>query len=136
MKIVLIMPRSVLYQRDRGFKKNLRYSPLTLTTLAALIPEGMNKDIRIIDEGVEQVDYGKLEADLAGITCITGTSTRAYMIADILRGKNIKVVLGGPHPTLMPDEAKLHADSVVIGLANRSWPKLLDDLSKGKMEEF
>ena len=107
-----------------------------MTTLAALIPDKMNADIRIIDEGVEQVDYQQLDADLVGITCITGTSTRAYMIADILREKKIKVVLGGPHPTLMPEEAKSHADAVVIGLANRSWPRLLEDFNRGRMEEF
>lgn len=136
MKLLLIMPRAKLYQKGRGFKKNLRYAPLNLTTLAALVPKEMNADIRIIDEGVELVDYSKIKADLVGITCITGTSLRAYEIADYFRSKGICVILGGPHPTLMPEEAKKHADSVAIGIANRTWPQMLRDYKKGKLKDF
>lgn len=136
ISIILIMPRSELYQRNRGFRRNLRYAPLTLTTLAALTPEVYDASIRIVDEGVESADFHRLRADLVGITCITGTCTRAYAIADSFRERRIPVVLGGPHPTLMPEEAKTHADSVVAGLANRSWPALLADFSRSAMKPF
>jgi len=130
------MPRGVLYQHDRGFRKNLRYSPLTLTTLAAFTPESLNARIRIVDEGVEEVDYRRASADLVGITCITGTATRAYEIADAFRERGTPVVLGGPHPTLMPEEARTHADAVVVGLANSSWPELLNDFMSGALHPF
>jgi radical SAM superfamily enzyme YgiQ (UPF0313 family) len=136
MRIVLIMPRSNLYKKGRGFKRNLRYAPLNLTTLAALVPKEFNAKIRIIDEGVELVDYSKIEADLVGITCITGTSLLAYKIADSFRSRGITVVIGGPHPTLMPQEAKKHADSVAIGIANHTWPEMLKDFKKGKLKPF
>jgi len=136
ISIALIMPRSELYQRRRGFRRSLRYAPLTLTTLAALTPDFHQASIRIVDEGAEEADYSRLNADLVGITCITGTCTRAYRIADLLRARHIPVVMGGPHPTLMPEEAKTHADSVVIGLANRSWPALLEDFTRSALKPY
>ncbi len=136
MRIVLIMPRAKLYQKGRGFRKNLRYAPLTLTTLAGLVPKELNAEIRVIDEGVELVDYSTIQADLVGITCITGTSLRGYEIADYFKSKNIPVILGGPHPTLMPKESIKHADSVAIGIANRIWPKMLIDFKNHKLKKF
>ena len=136
MKIVLIMPRAKLYQKGRGFRKNLRYAPLTLTTLAGLVLKELKAEIRVIDEGVELADYSTIKADLVGITCITGTSSRAYELADYFRSKSISVVLGGPHPTLMPKEAIKHADSVAIGIANRIWPQMLIDFKNNKLKKF
>jgi len=59
---------------------------------------------------------------------MTEQATRAYAIARRFREGNIKVVLGGIHATTLPDEAKLHVDSVVVGEAENSWQKLLDSL--------
>jgi radical SAM superfamily enzyme YgiQ (UPF0313 family) len=137
MKIVLISPKGPLYRHRGGiFKKSLRYMPLTLTTLAALVPAELNADLRLIDEGIEDVDpiLDTLEADLVGLTVITGTAPRAYELAARLRRRGIPVVLGGPHVTLIPEDAQPHADAVVVGYAEESWPRLLRDLAAGKME--
>ena len=102
MKLVLISPKGPLYRHRGGiFKQNLRYAPLTLTTLAAYIPPELNMDVEIIDEGIEDVDLN-LAADLIGMTVITGSSKRAYELADHYRARGIPVVLGGPHITLIP----------------------------------
>lgn len=136
MKILLIMPRGALYRYEKGiFKRPIRYAPLTLTTLAALIPKEVEAEVEIIDEGVESLPE-ELQADLVGITAITGTSMRAYAIADKVRQKGIPVVLGGVHATLMPQEAAQHADSVVTGFAEESWPQLLRDFVRGRMEKL
>ena len=135
MKLVLLSPKGPLYRHRGGiFKKNLRYAPLTLTTLAAYVPTTVTTDIRIIDEGVEEIDVEKLEADLVGITVITGTAVRAYEIADRLRTRGIAVVLGGPHVTLIPEDAQPHADTLVIGYAEVTWPQLLHDFVAGQMQ--
>jgi len=77
MKIVLISPKGPLYLHRGGiFKKNLRYAPLTLTTLAALVPPELEVEIRLIDEGIQDVDLD-LDADLIGMTVITGRAPRA-----------------------------------------------------------
>lgn len=134
MKIQLLSPAGEIHRNGTGiFKRSLRYSPLTLSTLAALVPEEFEADISIQDEGVQPLDLN-FESDVVGITCITGTALRAYHIADELRAKGHTVVLGGPHVTLLPDEAAQHADAIVVSYAEESWPQLLRDLKKGQLQ--
>jgi radical SAM superfamily enzyme YgiQ (UPF0313 family) len=135
MKLLLLSPKGPLYRHRGGiFKKNLRYAPLTLTTLAALVPPEIEAEIQIIDEGIEEIDPATLEADLVGITVITGTAPRAYAIADVLRARGISVVMGGPHITLIPADAQPHADSTVVGYAEDTWPQLLRDFVAGQLQ--
>lgn len=127
MKVTLISPKGPLYRYRGGiFKKSLRYAPLTLTTLAALGPQELDIEWQLIDEGIDEVP-DQLNTDLVGMTVITGTSNRAYELADKYRQQGIPVVLGGPHVTLNPDEAIEHADAIVTGYAEESWPQLLRD---------
>lgn len=133
MRIALLSPRGPLYRHRSGiFGKSLRYAPLTLTTLAALIPPDLGAEVVIYDEGIEEIP-DDLQADLIGISCITGTAPRSYELADAFRARGIPVVLGGVHPTLCPDEAQQHADAVVTGYAEDSWPELLRDFSRREM---
>ena len=135
LKLVLISPRGPLYRKSGGiWKKSLRYAPLTLTTLAALVPPELNMDITLIDEGIHDIDYATLDADLVGISIITGTAPRGYEIAAQFRKRGIPVILGGVHVTLVPDEAAQHADAIVIGYAEETFPQLLRDFVKGKMQ--
>jgi radical SAM superfamily enzyme YgiQ (UPF0313 family) len=133
MRVALLSPKGPLY-RNRGgiFKKSLRYQPLTLTTLAALAPPELGIDFVLHDEGIEDVPPD-LDADLVGLTTITGSSSRAYELARHYRARGIPVVLGGPHVTLMPDEAMQHADAVCVGYAEETWPQLLRDFAAGQM---
>ena len=129
IKIALISPKGPLYRHRGGiWKKSLRYQPLTLTTLAALIPEELDAEVQLFDEGIADVPLD-LEADLIGLTVITGTAVRAYELADHFRRRGIKVVLGGPHVTLIPEDAQPHADAIVVGYAEDAWPELLRDFA-------
>src|SRR5262249_9568488 len=127
------MPQSVMYRKRGIFSKSLRYAPLTLTTLAALVPEELNAEIRLIDEGVEDFNVDTVDADIVGVTCITANAPRVYELARKLREMGVTVVIGGVHPTLVPDEVQPHADAIVVGYAEQSWPQLLRDFSAGKM---
>ncbi len=134
MKIQLLQPAGAIHRGQTGiFKRSLRYAPLTLTTLAALVPQDLGAEVTIQDEGAGPIALD-FEADLVGISAITGTAPRAYELADKLRARGVPVVLGGVHPTLLPDEAALHADSVVVGYAEESWPALLRDFALGRMQ--
>jgi radical SAM superfamily enzyme YgiQ (UPF0313 family) len=134
MKIALISPKGPLYRYKGGiFKKSLRYQPLTLTTLAALIPSELNAVVELIDEGIQDVP-DTLDVNLVGMTVITGTSKRAYELARRFRDQGKTVVLGGPHITLVPEEAKDHADAVCVGYAEETWPQLLRDFSNGRLQ--
>lgn len=134
MRIVLISPKGPLYRHRGGiFKRSLRYAPLTLTTLAALVPPELRPELQLIDEGIEEVDPAT-DADLVGMTVITGTAMRAYELSAHFRARGIPVVLGGPHVTLVPEDAQPHADAIVVGYAEEAWPQLLRDFAAGRLQ--
>lgn len=136
LRIALISPKGPLYRHRGGiWKKSLRYQPLTLTTLAALIPPDLPVELELIDEGITDVPQD-LRADLVGLTVITGTAPRAYQLADSFRNRGMSVVLGGPHVTLIPEDAAPHADAVVVGYAEDSWPQLVRDFANGELRPF
>lgn len=133
LHVALLSPKGPLYRHTGGiFRKSLRYAPLTLPTLASLIPDEIDHTLTLIDEGIDEIPL-TLEADLIGMTVITGTAPRAYTLAEHFRERGIRVVLGGPHVTLVPDEAARHADAIVVGYAEESWPQLLRDFAAGHM---
>jgi radical SAM superfamily enzyme YgiQ (UPF0313 family) len=76
-----------------------------------------------------------LDADLVGMTVITGSAPRAYELAQRFRENGSTVVLGGPHVTLAPEDAQPHADSIVVGYAEEEWPRLLRDLAGGQLRK-
>src|SRR5262245_31803672 len=120
MKIQLLLPAGEIHRNRTGiFKTALRYAPLTLSTLAALVPDDLGAEVTIQDEGVQPLDLN-FNADLVAISCITGTAQRGYAIADQLRARGQTVIFGGVHATLLPDEAQEHADSVVVGYAEET----------------
>ncbi len=103
-----------------------------LQQVAAVTPE--KHSIDFIDERFDKIDYTK-DYDLVGITCVTGYANKVYEIADNFRKHGKRVVLGGPHPSALPDEAKDHSDSVVIGEAEELWPKLLNDFENNQLKD-
>ena len=133
MRVALISPKGPLYRNRSGiFRKSLRYQPLTLTTLAALAPAELGVEFALYDEASADAP-GSLDADLIGMTVITGSASRAYELAARYRAQGKTVVLGGPHVTLLPDEAQSHADAICVGYAEESWPQLLRDFAAGEM---
>lgn len=107
--------------------------PLSLLSLAAVTPPNFN--VEIIDERLDQIDLD-IKVDLVGISVVTRAAKHAYEIADNFRARGVKVVLGGIHPTILPNEAILHADAVVIGEGEIVWPELLKDFQNGDMKKF
>jgi len=146
VKIALISPRASFLSRHPEFNKFWTHSK-TLTVyrllwsgmgtgllvVAALTPASC--DIDLIDENHQAIDFSK-DYDLVGITGMTQQAPRAYEIADQFRERNIPVVLGGIHATILPDEAKQHADSIVVGEAEYVWPELLNDFRKGGLRPY
>ncbi|HEY9248407.1 MAG TPA: radical SAM protein [Rariglobus sp.] len=133
MRILLIMPDAHMHKlRIGSFIRSFREAPLTLTTLAALVPPLPDVDVRIVDGSIDSVplDY---KADLVGISVITGCAKAAYALAAHYRKRGIKVVLGGVHVTILPGEALPHADSIVIGRGEHAWPQLVEDFRHGRM---
>lgn len=142
MKILFINPNSSFNTRNissisffNRFKGrfNIFSAPLTFQMLASVTPK--NHNIYMLDENYENIDFN-FECDIVGITTMTPSAPRAYKIADEFRKKDVTVIIGGIHASILPQEAKKHADSIVIGEAEESWPQLLDDFEKGILKPF
>jgi radical SAM superfamily enzyme YgiQ (UPF0313 family) len=138
MKIVLILPAArhlrVTYENQNvPRRKMLRFSVLSLTTIAALTPG--EHEVKIVDENVEPLDLN-VDADVVGITFMTGLAPRAYELARHFRGRGIITVAGGFHPTLCTQEAVKYFDIVVAGQAEGVWGNVLEDIQKGCFQKI
>jgi radical SAM superfamily enzyme YgiQ (UPF0313 family) len=127
-KLKLIWPMVQQY-RMAGNEVRWRFPPLAMGMVAALTPPDI--DIEICDENVEMVNYSDTP-DLVGINCVTASANRAYSIADQYRERGVPVVMGGIHPTVLPQEALMHADSVIVGEAENIWGAFIEDFRSGK----
>ncbi len=131
MKLLLVAPK---WPDDSLWGQiYFRFPYLALTTVAALT--GSDWYVSIVDENTQHLDFSVLP-DLAAISLMTPLAKRGYEIADMLRERGVPVVLGGIHPTMMKDEAKTHADAVVIGEAEGVWSQLLADFRQGNLKPF
>jgi len=130
--IHLINPKTdSLTTRPIYFNRAL-YSPLAgLLAVAACIPRDQY-EVVLTDENIETIDFD-LKADLVGISAMTSYVNRGYEIADRFRAQGIPVIMGGVHPSFMPEEALQHADAVVIGEVELVIDKILDDLKHDEM---
>ncbi|MGE5343666.1 MAG: B12-binding domain-containing radical SAM protein [Candidatus Omnitrophota bacterium] len=132
MKLLLIAPTVPAERYPKGGYA-FRVANYNLPYIAALTPPGI--DIRIVDECVEAIPFDT-RADLVGITVNTPLAPYSYELAKRFRAQGSKVVLGGIHPSVFPEEGLLHADAVVVGEAETSWPKLIRDFREGKLREL
>jgi len=142
IKLNLIAPKKKIEDRELfdgkfvslmyGVKKYSCY-PAALPLIAALTPDDI--EIRIIDENIEEINFDE-KVDIVGITSNTFQSIRAYEIADEFRKRNVTVVIGGVHATMLPEEAIRHADSVVVGEAENVWKEFINDYRSGKIKKF
>lgn len=107
--------------------------PMCLPILASLTPPGVK--IHLVDENVETVDLAE-PADLVAISCMTASAPRGYEIADAFRARGVPVVMGGMHPSALPQEAAEHADAVVIGEAENQWPRIFADFAAGRPQRL
>jgi len=115
-----------------GWAKYFQLPSLSLQQVAAVTPP--HWEVTLVDESQDPVPCGR-SFDLVGITAMTHQAPRAYEIADQFRSEGVPVIMGGMHPTVMPDEALAHADAVVIGEAESVMAKLLDDFLGNRLEK-
>lgn len=102
-------------------------TPLVFAILRARTPARIATTL--IDERIES--FRAVPTDLVAMTVETFTARRAYEIADAYRSQGVPVVMGGHHPTMLPDEAAQHADCVVVGDAEGVWEKVVEDAEAG-----
>jgi radical SAM superfamily enzyme YgiQ (UPF0313 family) len=131
MKITLIEPAMIKKPQGLSEKPIFCIQPLALGVLAGLTPAHIAVDF--LDDRFETIDYAAT-CDLAGISVKTFTARRSYQIADEFRRRGVPVILGGHHASLLPDEARQHADSVFIGEAEMLWTTVIEDARLGRLQ--
>src|SRR3954470_9763078 len=109
MRLLLISPGRDWHKR-RPY--TLRLPQLALNVVASLTPD--RYQIKLVEEDLEDLDFDQ-DCDVVGISAMTANVTRAYEVAAKFRRRGKTVILGGVHPTVLPEEASQYADSVVIG---------------------
>lgn len=131
MKILFIQPE-IGHKKAKKIKVSWAMEPLVAAQLKALTP----KEVEFIftDDRVEDIDFD-LKVDIVAITIEAYTAKRAYFIASEFRKRSIKVIMGGVHATLCPEEVLEHSDSVMIGEAENIWKDFIKDMLNNNLQK-
>jgi radical SAM superfamily enzyme YgiQ (UPF0313 family) len=132
MKIKLISPSE--QRKTNVFSSEMfKIQRLNFPLLAALTPP--EHDVTIVDESFapDNVDD---DVDLVGITVMTDLARRAYQVADSYRQRGVRMVLGGIHPTVVPNEALHHADAVAVGEGEDVWGQIVADTARDQLQKI
>ncbi|UCG66976.1 MAG: B12-binding domain-containing radical SAM protein [Deltaproteobacteria bacterium] len=126
-KLLLINPIG----RRSGYllSKSSTFEPLGLAYVAAVTPS--NWEVKIADENFDKFEFE--ETDLVGITAFTSNITRAYEIAQMYRKREIQVIMGGIHVSMLPDEALQYANAVVVGEVEGIWERVISDFLNNRL---
>jgi radical SAM superfamily enzyme YgiQ (UPF0313 family) len=131
MKVLLIQPTGFKENGRLDHRKRRWLLGMTLPYVAALTPRDIQVEIK--DDMLEDVTFRE-DCDLVGLTCMSHQAPRAYQLAAGFRRRGIPVVMGGFHATLAPTECQEHVDALVLGEAEATWPRLLQDFQAGQLQ--
>jgi radical SAM superfamily enzyme YgiQ (UPF0313 family) len=130
MRVLLVSPKSNFPDVTPGW---LRIPQLTLPILAGLTPP--EHEVVMVEEEFERLPLDG-HWDVVGITAMTATAPRAYELASLFKHNGAKVVLGGIHPSVLPEEAARFSDAVVVGEAEGMWEQVLHDVRWNRLRKF
>jgi radical SAM superfamily enzyme YgiQ (UPF0313 family) len=134
-RIVLIQPYP---ENSTGVGKSSgSFPPLGLLIIHALTPKDI-WDVEIIDESRSRFDSNMdmSNISLVGMSVWTNQAPRAYNIASVFRRNGIPVIFGGPHPSIMPEEAMKYGDSLCVGEVESVWATILEDLKRDSLKRI
>lgn len=128
-KLLLITPENKEINEFRKKQFN-NFIQITMPYLAGFVDEE-KYSIALVDEYNQQVPLVE-NFDLVAMTVNTSNATHCYQMSKLFQNTGAKVVLGGPHATLLPEEASQHCDYLILGEAEDTWPQFLEDFYHGK----
>lgn len=131
MRLTLVHP-CVGRRRGQPYIRTWQMEPLAPATLAGLTPRDGETKVRFYDDRTEAIPFDE-PTDLVALSVETYTAKRSYQIASEFRRRGVPVVMGGFHPTLVPEEASDYAESIVVGEAENLWPTVLNDFRNGQL---
>ena len=126
-KLLLITASSDEIRKARR-SRFLNFQQITMPYLAARVPSHWH--VSHVDEEAEDIDWTD-QPDVVGITFHTPSAYHAYGLAARFKSRGACVVMGGPHVTLLPEEAAQHADVIFVGEAEGHWEEFLDGFVTG-----
>ena len=130
MRVLLVSTKSNFPDVTPGW---LRIPQLTLPILAGLTPP--EHEVVMVEEEFDRLPLDG-HWDVVGITAMTATAPRAYELASLFKHNGAKVVLGGIHPSVLPEEAARFSDAVVVGEAEGMWEQVLHDVRWNRVRKF
>jgi radical SAM superfamily enzyme YgiQ (UPF0313 family) len=130
MRVTLIYP-SVGRKEGCPYVRAWQMEPLSMAVLAGLTPPDV--EVRFYDDRLEEVPLDE-PTDLVAMSVETFTALRSYRIARAFRARGVPVVMGGYHVTLIPEEAQVEADAIIVGDAEPVWLRVLEDARLGRLE--
>ncbi|MGE5308290.1 MAG: B12-binding domain-containing radical SAM protein, partial [Deltaproteobacteria bacterium] len=122
MKIAFIEPA----QSKANFYSRLQMPLLGPIYLGTILKQ-RGHQVTIYNENFCPPDYSRLEADLVGISILTSTAKRGYEIAR--KFPKEKVIFGGVHASLLPEEPLQFCRQVVTGEAEG----VIADVAEGRV---
>jgi radical SAM superfamily enzyme YgiQ (UPF0313 family) len=128
-RVLLITPENPELHRVRRRQFN-NFTQLTMPYLAGFIDESRYQ-IELVDEYNQRIAFAR-PVDLVALTVNTPNALHCYRMAARFRVAGARVVMGGPHATLLPDEAAQHCDHLIVGEAEETWPRFLNDFHAGR----
>lgn len=131
MKVTFILP-AIGKKSNEKYLKSWLMEPLPIAVMSALLPEDVEREF--YDDRIESINY-ETETDVVLITVETYTAKRAYFISNEFRKRGKKVIMGGYHVTLLPDEALEHCDAIVINNCGDNLKELIEDLKNDTLKE-
>jgi radical SAM superfamily enzyme YgiQ (UPF0313 family) len=131
LKITFILP-AIGKKENKKYIKTWKMEPLTIAVLKALTPPDIETEF--FDDRLELINYDT-KTDLVAVSVETYTARRAYNIAQEFNKRGVLVIMGGYHPTMVPQEAAHYADSVLIGNAEGVWAQVIEDLKRGALQK-
>ena len=130
MRLTLIHP-CIGRRVGQPYIRTWQMEPLAPATLAGLTPPDV--EIRFYDDRTETIPFDE-PTDLVAMSVETYTAKRSYQIASEFRRRGVPVIMGGFHPTLVPEEVAEYAESIVIGEAEQQWATVIEDFRAGRLQ--
>ncbi len=131
-KILFIQPTQLGADKQPCKQKRIYLPGLVFPLLAAMTPPRWKVEVKI--EVVDDVDF-ETDADIVGIGSMGYATLRGLAMARAFRARGKTVVMGGSMASMMPSYVMDRVDSVVIGDAEISYPRLIDDFERtGKVK--
>ena len=131
MRLTLVHP-CIGRRRGEPYIRTWQMEPLAPATIAGLTPKDAGIQIRFYDDRTEAIPYDE-PTDLVAMSVETYTAKRSYQIASEFRRRGVPVVMGGFHPTLVPEEVSEYAEAIVMGEAEGLWPTVVNDFAGGRL---